>query len=212
AMPGSFGPGRPSLPPKVRAETQEWAARAVRPIPKRTPAGIRISPGWKRLRATRPSQPAEIIQIHDGRCWLQNLLLAPGDKRSVPLLWRIDQEFTAASGHQGTRRIAFRDFEQLERCGEIAVDIQVQRLLIAHDVLRSRGFALFPEKLVHLHTLTLSFHEDAVELAELEVVEHAAVNRLADDDRGPVLLVQAFEARGEVHTVTDRRVVESFRG
>ena len=47
--------------------------------------------------------------------------------------------------------------------------------------------------------------------SELEAMLNPHIDILAHKDCGPILLVQAFQARRQVHGVAERRVVHAFR-
>ena len=54
--------------------------------------------------------------------------------------------------------------------------------------------------------LRLAFDDDVAERPEIVVVRQSGPGVLADDNPRPVLLVQRFEPRPEVHGVADHRV------
>ena len=65
-----------------------------------------------------------------------------------------------------------------------------------------------PHQLVDGHGAGLSFHGHAIDLAKDEAVPGRRPGVLADQDRGAVDLVQAFQARRQVHPVAHRRVAQ----
>src|SRR5262249_52493964 len=58
------------------------------------------------------------------------------------------------------------------------------------------------------HTL----RDDRSKLSETEGWPGALADRVADQDRGPIFLVQPFEPGGEVHRRAEYRVVHPLRG
>ena len=68
-----------------------------------------------------------------------------------------------------------------------------------------------PDELEDAGFLCHALGDDGLDSSELEAVLNPQIDIFADEDCGPKLLVQAFEARCQIHRIAKRRVVHAFR-
>src|SRR5262249_28909862 len=58
--------------------------------------------------------------------------------------------------------------------------------------------------------LRLALHDDAIDFPHLETHAERVPRKLADDQARPVGLARAFEPRGKIHAVADRRIIHAL--
>src|SRR5262249_37919782 len=122
------------------------------------------------------------------------LLLGRGE-RAVPVRrrWRGMQR-GAARGEHARRWIAGEGLEPGEGAVEVASKVRGERALVRVELRRALGVgAALADQLEHIDADRLALDRNAIDPAERELVARVALDRVADQDRRAVELVEPLE-------------------
>ncbi len=135
------------------------------------------------------------------------------DMNAVPVRGRRRfLKVTAAIQQRCTGRISVVLFQSSIALSKFACRVRLERLFICRDHLALlRCTLFFAKELINFDGPGLAFYRDPVEQPEIELRARIFKDSFAGNDRGPVLLVQAFQTRSKIHCVANGSVIHPIR-